>query len=343
MIRSKNQSIETLRGVAIILVVMGHVIGYDKTGGMKVSDDSFLRHLYFTFEYLRIPLFTTISGWVYALHPVSFNNWKNFTIKKVRRILLPLVVAGSLYFLLQYFTPGTNSKTPLNEIWKIYIFPFTLYWYLPALFLVFILMSLIDSLKLCEKFTMWFGLTLFFLTIMIFFKNFVPESSPNFFAYKNFIYLLPFFIAGVGMNRFSLILSNRLLVKGLGILLIFMLIIQQLVWYQQINMQLSKDGGLGLMIGVIGSFVLLNIKWKVEWLISVGSFAYTIYLYHAFGTAAGRILPKYVGISNPAFIFTSSFLAGLFIPIAIDYAANRYPFSRMFFLGKSYVKNMKEN
>ena len=86
MAQPKDQSVETLRGMAIILVVMGHVIGSDNTGGMKVPDDSFLRHLYFTFEYLRMPLFTMISGWVYALHPVSQSNWNDFTIKKIRRI-----------------------------------------------------------------------------------------------------------------------------------------------------------------------------------------------------------------------------------------------------------------
>jgi hypothetical protein len=174
---------------------------------------------------------------------------------------------------------------------------------------------------------------------MIYFKTFVPESSPNLFAYKSFIYLFPFFIIGVGTNRFSNILSNRLLVWSMGILIIMMLIIQQLVWYRQINIQLSNRGGLGLMIGVIGSFVLLNIKWRVKWLISVGSFAYTIYLYHAFGTAAGRILLMYIGISNQVFIFFSSLLTGLFIPVVIEYIANPYPFTRMFFLGRNPGNN----
>ena len=69
---NKNLQVETLRGFAIVPVVMGHVIGSASDGGMKVSEDSFLRYLYFTFEYLRMPLFTVISGWVYALRPSSF-------------------------------------------------------------------------------------------------------------------------------------------------------------------------------------------------------------------------------------------------------------------------------
>ena len=93
----KDLSIETLRGLAIILVVMGHVIGSDNTGGMRVEDDSFLRHLYFTFQYLRMPLFTVISGWVYALRPAGMNNLLDFNIKKVRRIILPLIFVDGTY------------------------------------------------------------------------------------------------------------------------------------------------------------------------------------------------------------------------------------------------------
>jgi fucose 4-O-acetylase-like acetyltransferase len=143
--KEKDLSVETLRGAAIILVVIGHVIGSGSDGGMQVKDDSFLRHFYYTFEYLRMPLFTVISGWVYALHPASLKFLDDFIIKKVRRILLPMIFVGASYFLLQFLVPGTNKKGDLTEIWKILVFPYTLFWYLPSLFLVFLVTSIIDS------------------------------------------------------------------------------------------------------------------------------------------------------------------------------------------------------
>src|SRR6056297_1823840 len=115
--RNKDLSIETLRGIAIILVVIGHVIGSKSDGGMRVADDSFLRHLYFSFQYLRMPLFTVISGWVYALRPVAPGNVTSFTIKKIRRIILPLIFVGGSYYVIQSILPGTNFSYPLNDIW----------------------------------------------------------------------------------------------------------------------------------------------------------------------------------------------------------------------------------
>lgn len=114
---AKDPNIETLRGLAILLVVAGHVIGIDATGGMKVADDSLWRYLYASLQYVRMPLFTAISGWVYALHPVAAHEAGTFMFKKARRLLLPMVCVGTLYFLIQYITPGTNRTGELAEIW----------------------------------------------------------------------------------------------------------------------------------------------------------------------------------------------------------------------------------
>lgn len=42
----KNLSVETLRGIAILLVVVGHVIGSGPGGGMKIDFPHPLRYLY---------------------------------------------------------------------------------------------------------------------------------------------------------------------------------------------------------------------------------------------------------------------------------------------------------
>ena len=43
--QEKNLSIETLRGIAILLVVVGHVIGSGPGGGMKIDFPHPLRYL----------------------------------------------------------------------------------------------------------------------------------------------------------------------------------------------------------------------------------------------------------------------------------------------------------
>ncbi len=339
MKKNKDQSVETLRGLAIILVVLGHVIGNDNSGGMKVADDSFLRHLYYTFEYLRMPLFTTISGWVYALRPVSFGFFNDFMVKKIRRILIPLFIIGTIYFLLQQVTPGANNKESINNIWRIYIFPYTLYWYLPALFWVFLIIALIDSFKIMQSKANWFIITLVAIGIMLLRDVIIPEHSPNLFAYKMTIYLLPFFLLGVGIKRFPDLFKIVALRYFLILSLVCLLIVQQLVWYQVLTFELSKIGGIGLLIGITGSVVLLGIRWRVRWLIWIGGYAYTIYLFHAFGTAAGRIIPKVIGINSTAAIFFFSLITGMLLPVLVELVADRFSLSRMLLLGRPYNKS----
>jgi hypothetical protein len=337
----KDYSVETLRGFAIILVVMGHVIGSGSDGGMKVADDSGWRHLYFTFEYLRMPLFTVISGWVYALRPVSLEKYKAFTTKKVRRILYPMVFVGTAYFLLQYIVPGTNKTGNLAEIWKIYVFPYTLYWYLPSLFWVFLAVGLLDAFKRLDKFGHWAIWTAVAFALLLVRDIVIPEASPNYLSYKGGIYLFPFFMIGVGIQRFKGFFGNVWLNRALAVVFIAGLAIQQLGWFDIIQYNLDKKSGMGLLIGVTGTILFFRLKWKIDWLIYFGSFAYSIYLFHSFGTAAGRIVLKSMGISQDIPIFLFSLAVGMFAPILAEKILDRWGWTRMLFLGRSYAPPKK--
>ena len=339
---NKDLSVETLRGIAIILVVMGHVIGSKSDGGMKVPDDSFLRHLYFTFQYLRMPLFTVISGWVYALRPARLENLGDFTIKKIRRILIPLIFVGGTYYIVQSIVPGTNFSYDLKDIWRIAIFPYTFYWYLQSLFIVFLVVSVIDSYNLAQTFNKWLAVFLLSLILLITRDMFIPESFPNYFGFKGAIYLLPFFLIGVGIKNFKAQFSNLYFVAVISVVLIAGLVIQQLIWYGIIDLKLSSSSGLGLIIGVTGVIVCLRIHFKFMWLVWMGNFAYTIFLFHSFGTSGGRIILNALGIHNTTIVFFSSLLLGLFIPIVIEFIFDRFGLTRMLFLGRSFNKSVKD-
>lgn len=338
----KDLSIETLRGIAIILVVTGHAIGDGTQYGMRLAGDSFLRHFYYSFVFLRLPLFIVISGWVYAIFPATPLNLKLFISKKARRLLLPMLFVGATYYLVQYFVPGTNLKNNLSEIWRLLVFPFTIYWYLPSLFIVFLLISLLDAYGKIRTLNQWVVLFAITVTMLVLKTYFVKETDPNYFSYKGAIYLLPFFLVGIGLHRFRVAFSNRYLLTILGLCLIAGLVIQQLAWYHVINYSMNKGTGVGLLIGLSGTILLLKIRWQVKWLIWTGGFAYSIYLFHAFGTAGARIILKSLGLESNSIIFISSMLAGILLPIAADKLFDRSGLTRLLLLGRNYrVKNIE--
>jgi peptidoglycan/LPS O-acetylase OafA/YrhL len=70
----------------------------------------------------------------------------------------------------------------------------------------------------------------------------------------------------------------------------------------------------------------------------LGGFAYSIYLFHSFGTAAGRILIKNLGINNDLLIFLFSLSVGMISPIITEKILDRWGITRMLFLGRSFHK-----
>lgn len=332
----KDQTLETLRGAVIILVVIGHVIGSGPDGGMKVKDDSFMRYCYSSFiELLQMPLFTVIAGWVYALRPVTLNKAVDFLQKKVWRILVPMFVVGACYFLLQYFTPGTNRKGELREIWKLLFFPYTLFWYLYSLFLVFIVITAIDIFKKMESFNQWIIVFSISVVLLLLRDVVIPYEWPNYFSYKGALYLLPCFVLGVGLKRFATVFQHPVIKYAVPVILISCFIIQQLSWFKVIDYPVYKDNVVGFLIGLCGTMMLMRLQVKINWLIWFGGFAYSIYLFHAFGTAGGRIVIQKLHINSTAVIFIVSLLAGLFVPVAAEKILDKFKITRMLFLGKN--------
>jgi len=334
--KDKNLTVETLRGAVIILVVIGHVIGSGSEGGMKVADDSFWRYFYFTFaDFLQMPLFTVIAGWVYALRPVTLDKAADFMKKKFMRIMIPMFLVGICYFLLQYMTPGTNRKGNLSEIWRLVFFPYTLFWYLYSLFLVFGIVTFIDSLKKMNTFTNWLIVLFITLSILVVRDMIIPFESPNYLSYKGALYLLPCFILGIGIKRYSDFFQNLIFNTITLIVLVISVIIQQLSWFKVIDYPLDKSTGVGLLIGITGTILLFRLRPQYKWLVWVGSFAYSIYLFHAFGTAGGRIITQKFGIHMDVLVFAISLIAGLSLPILAETILKRFKLTRILFLGQA--------
>jgi peptidoglycan/LPS O-acetylase OafA/YrhL len=61
----RNIPVDTLRGLACILLVAYHVIGVTPESGLRLHD-GILKNANELLAYIRMPLFTFLSGFVYA-------------------------------------------------------------------------------------------------------------------------------------------------------------------------------------------------------------------------------------------------------------------------------------
>mgnify|MGYP003803658645 FL=1 len=328
-VKTKDLSIETLRGIAVIMMVAGHVVGASKGTGLHVEDDSGWRYFYDSFEYLRMPLFTVVSGFVYSLRPVEPGRLLEFLKGKGRRILFPLISVGTLHFLVQHIIPGTNANYEITDIWKIYLFKYEHFWFLQSIFLIFVIISVIDNYQLISTEKKW--LVVFFICVLL--RLTMPFLQGNFFSFKGCLNLLPFFVLGCGIERYKDLFNNKLVVRGLLVVFILAVSIHQLYLLNGKSFDRLDYAIMSFLVACPGIILLFHIRKNVPVLSKLGYFAYGIYLFHVFGTAGSRIILMHLNITNITFLFFVGLLTGLGLPIVFEYFIEKSPLLRTVFLG----------
>jgi peptidoglycan/LPS O-acetylase OafA/YrhL len=330
-VSKKDASVETLRGLAIILVVLGHMIGIDSHGGMRVSDDSVFRYLYYTLEYIRLPLFTVISGWVYANKPVNTGDQPKFLRGKFRRLLVPMFVISTLLFLFRMIIPGTNTTPEINDLPKNLLFPYDVYWYLFSLFIIFVTVTLLDTRPFFRKPQGWF-VTLCCAFVFLFISENFLDPIPNFFSFKGAAYLFPFFLVGIGIYRYRALLLNDKMTFTILLVFVITFVIQQLVWFGYFPMQ-ERYSVLGMTVGISGVLLLFRLGIKNSFLIWIGAYAYGIFLFHVFFTGGSRIILLRLGVESQVTILILGVLAAIFFSILAEEIIKRFQVLRFYLLG----------
>ncbi len=327
----KEQSIETLRGIAIISIVAFHVIGNCSRDGLQLADDSLWQYINYSFKYLRLPLFSALSGFVYALRPARHDAVVEFLRGKSRRILLPFFTVSSLQYLVNVFLPQVNNSAKLQDMWAIYFYPYAQFWFLQALFIIFIIISVLERLKITTDFRFWI-LSLVCSVAMLLTLGPVWHQI-DLFGIGGCLYLFPFFLLGLGLQRFPNIILQKPLPLILFITLICGMLMQQLNWYELVNCVKQQYGLISVVVGISGISLLFYVRRPVKFLAKIGYFSYAIYLFHIFGTAGSRIVLRLTGCENVALFFVCGVIAGIGVPVIIETVLLRSIVTRRIFLG----------
>ncbi|WP_457280142.1 acyltransferase family protein [Polaromonas sp. P5_D5] len=314
----RSMEVDTVRGIACILLVLFHVVGDTPSVGLKVPEGHWLQMFNEGLAYIRMPLFSFISGYVYAFRPYE-GNAAEFIKGKVRRLLLPLITVGTIFAVVQAFTPGANSS--VNQWWLLHIEPVGHFWFLEALFIVFLVVLLLEHLNALSTAA---GFAVAWALSAVLFDYFSP---PNYFAARGAVYLLPFFLAGLACKRFDIGTPKARLVAAA----VFICAATGAMLFPQFSEQGSSVAALAL--GVSSAFLLLRSGWSFAPLAYIGSFSFAIYLLHVFFTAASRIAFRKLGITDTYVLMTLGLVAGIAGPVVSALLISRHAGLNLWLLG----------
>lgn len=329
--QQKSQSIETLRGVAIILLVAFHASEQLIPSDGIPPEESIYSYIANMFAYVRMPLFTVISGYVYALRPVAPGHAMAFLKGKSLRVLVPFVTIATWHYLMVSLMPGVNRPRDIADIWRVYVFSWQHYWFLQSIFLVFITVTWIDLHSYMAKFRSWLGCMAVSVVLSLVFPIW---NEWNVFSFDGFIYLLPYFVLGCGFQRFPDVLSRPQLVVPAAIIFSIAIVLRHLIWIEAWDIPTDRRTLLSITAGLSCMLVVFRYRRSNRLLAWFGGFAYGIYLLHFLGLAVGvRLAGACPGPLNREVLFFAKFLFGLTIPIALELIIMRFHSLRVAVLG----------
>lgn len=298
---AKIVSIEYIRAIAIILVVIGHFAPDYSPEWWKQ-----LHSLIYSFH---MPLFLIISGFVYAIS--KYKSYADLLMRRSKRLLLPYFSASIIIIGLKFFTDSFLSiENPVDEtaFFKIFLLPEAGYflWYIFVLFESIALVGLCRQNKICHCGLLLLAAVLYYL----------PIELSDYFCLNEFKRFFVFFMMGVIVADFDIkkyFSSYVWITSGIIWLALFMLEPKNSLLFPVMAISASM-----FISGICQKVVQYNKNLK--WMILLSSASYFIYLFHTtFEGLAKALAAKLVNNQQDYFVPIAivTIFAGVVIPLLI--------------------------
>jgi peptidoglycan/LPS O-acetylase OafA/YrhL len=325
--KKKSLEIETLRGLACLLLVLYHVIG-PLGGGLKIDLGSPFRVLADSMVYVRMPLFTFISGYIYSIYKIRGNDFSVYCTGKVRRLIVPLFFVGVPFSVLQAVAPGVNKDVGLFQALLSFYVPVNHFWFLQAVFIIFMFVGFLQWRGLLQTMTRLYLLLLFSAVSFL-----LPPFAIDAFGINGAFYLLPFFVTGMICHEKVAVIKQSLKVIGP---VVFVLISIALLYIAAVDRELIVDRRslVGLLVGCTSCVALLSSDMRSKALIWLGGYSYAIFLFHVLFAASARFAFGRLGITDESLLVIGGVLCGLLGPVLLSNVFSRFALTSVLFLGE---------
>jgi peptidoglycan/LPS O-acetylase OafA/YrhL len=262
--------------------------------------------------WLRMPLFTVLSGLVYAQRRVARRDLGPFLGRKARRLLLPLIVA-TLVFLAARSLMGLEPGG--FDPWRALFHPYLHLWFLQALVILFPIVALVDAFWHPGVRALALG-----ACILAAASHWLSSRTPDTVLLGSALYLAPYFLFGMLLGEMPERLQSG---RALAVALLVAIVA---VGIQQASLQgllppIPKTHLVATACGASLVFIVLALLPPLRLLSAIGACSFTIYLWHIFGSAGARMGLNALGVESAALLFLPCLALGLALPIALHRVA----------------------
>ncbi|QPS89048.1 acyltransferase [Serratia plymuthica] len=311
--------VDYAKGIGIILVVFGHVNRGLYSANIHLSE-SFYQLTDSVIYSFHMPLFFFLSG-LFFVQSLDRKGKSSFIISKVDTIVYPYIIWSLLQGAIEIaLSRYTNNPAKLADMLTLFTHPRAQFWFLYALFMVFVLAALLYSKN---KFN-------YILPVLIVISAGLyvyQDSLGQAFHFDYVTKFMIFFLLGAIAIRYSTAIGEISMGTSLIALLAFILL--EWGFHGYLGLTYTNAGVFSLILAVVAiAFIIclsvLLAKANIPWLRRLGELSMVIYLMHILAASGLRIvLAKFLHVNNWSVHVVAGTLIGLIAPIIAYYVIQR--------------------
>ena len=317
--QERNVWVDYAKAIGIILVVYGHVARGVFNAGLPMDEAGFVLVDSIIYSF-HMPLFFFLSG-LFFFDSLQKRGRGGLIINKIDTIAYPFIVWSLLQGLFEVALSNyTNGQVTLVEVFSLLWMPRAQFWFLYALFLVFVVCTFLYA-KADRRFFLPF--VVLFGVLFVFQQDLTINNMTRFILGNTV-----FFALGVWFNEVKAFFLARY--SSLTLVFGAMFIAGQYLFHVTFGMNYT-DGGLPVLaLATVSIFFMVALsmwlgQYRVDWLLFIGASSMTIYLMHILaGSGVRVILSKFMGIDSITVHLLIGTLIGTAAPLVAQLIINRY-------------------
>lgn len=333
--------IDSLKGFAIVCVVIGHVVDGYLNAGMYANNTLALRNIFNGIYMFHMALFFALSGMTFHM-AYGRKLGEETAEKKYKKQIINICI---LYVLYCFYIASSklvvsryvNSPVQLKDILLIWAKPIYPYWYFYVLLVSYLLFG-IKRIRDADARVM--ASMLLFLSLI---SGFV--QTRGWFEIQHILHYVFFFYLGIMFAQHSM---SMLFSKPIVILLAIVSICVAAIFWNNSTFiwvipVVNTVVAVGIVLVFITMFSNMNIFNRKKDLFNyLGKHSLEVYLLHCFFTAGNRVIFAKVGITNLWVSITCNVVISTVIPLGFAVIVKRLGVYNFFFKPVDLIKSLED-
>ncbi|MFZ4828867.1 MAG: acyltransferase family protein [Phototrophicaceae bacterium] len=307
--------VDTVKGVAILLVVLRHVTGGLRTAGLIEAQGTL--HLldgwvYYSFS---VAAFFFVGG-LFIYRSCMKKTLADFTMDRVRTLVYPYFVWSLLTYAFAFIFEDYTNHSSLGQgseiLYRLFVDPENRFWFLYGFFLVLVLFATMMKRNFKPVHFLFLSVGIFALNMWLEFdlyNGMLYDTSLN----------MIFFALGVTYSEPILRYLDDAGDRRLSILGVYFILAWFIMVFTYRGTEILVIEFMGQLVGLIGLVSLSELFIRIPattFLHTLGQYSFEIYLTHGFVIAAIRIfLVRFLGVTNTWVDVLISVMVGVLVPM----------------------------